>query len=51
MPTKRQFDMTIMAMVGFQFAWGLVKLWAHRKNAAATSGPLDRVAEAVVVAA
>lgn len=51
MPTKRMFDMTLLVVVGSKFAWGLVRLWAHRTSAEPGTGPATRVAEAVVVAA
>lgn len=50
MPTKRQFDMTLMVMVGYTFAWGLVKLWATRTMAEPGTGPATKVARAVAVA-
>lgn len=50
MPTKRTFDLIVMTTIGVHFAFGLVKLWAHRTNAEPGRGPASRVAEAVVVA-
>lgn len=50
MPTKRMFDMTVMVVVGSKFAWGLVKLWAHRTNSEPGTGIATNVANAVVVA-
>lgn len=50
LPTKSQFDLTLVVVVLAEGVWGLFKLWAHRKNASPTNGALDRVAEAVVVA-
>jgi hypothetical protein len=49
-PTKRTFDLIVITTLGVHFAFGLVKLWAHRTNAEPGDGPLSRVAEAVVVA-
>lgn len=50
LPTKSQFDLTLMVVILAEGVWGLFKVWAHRKNASPTSGPLDRVAESIVAA-
>jgi hypothetical protein len=43
MPTRKIFDTIIVVWVLSEIAWGLPKLWAHRKSADPNSGTISNV--------
>jgi hypothetical protein len=43
MPTRKIFDTIVVTWILLEMAWGLPKLWAHRKSADPQSGKVSKV--------
>ena len=41
MPTRKIFDTVVVMWILLEMAWGLPKLWAHRKSADPNAGAIS----------
>lgn len=47
-PTRKQFDLIVVTWVLLEMAWGLPKLWAHRKSIDPNAGVVSKTVAGAV---
>ena len=50
MPTRKIFDTVVVMWILLEAAWGLPKLWAHRKSADPSAGNVSKVVAGAIEA-
>lgn len=49
-PTRKIFDFVVVMWIGLEMAWGLPKLWAHRKSTDTDAGPISKTVAGAIEA-
>jgi len=44
------FDFVVVMWIGLELAWGLPKLWAHRKSTDSNAGPISQTVAGAIEA-